>query len=141
MRTSVRNQILCKVLSCKPGPVNVEVTLGVNEIDHLVSVITRESYEKLGLEIGSEVYALVKSSLIILAVPDESLQTSARNQLTGKVSRITPGTVNTEVVIELNDGNSLAVMVTTESAQVLGIEKGVPLSALIKASHVILGID
>jgi len=77
----------------------------------------------------------------LLAAGDKPLKTSARNQLVGTVSRITPGAVNTEVVLELRGGNTLAAIITHQSAQTLAIKAGDNMLALIKASHIILGTD
>lgn len=48
--------------------------------------------------------------------PNAQLRPSARNQLEGKVARLHPGAVNTEVVIELPGGAVITAIVTNESA-------------------------
>lgn len=67
-----------------------------------------------------------------------AMQTSARNQLLGQVTRVTRGTVNVEVDIDLGGGDRLAAVITNASADNLGIEPGVSVTALVKASWVIL---
>jgi molybdate transport system regulatory protein len=141
MRTSARNQLRGEILAFRKGPVNVEVTLALSETERLTSVITRESYEDMGLIKGCEVYALIKASSVILARGDDVLHTSTRNRLCGRVSRLLPGPVNCEVVLGLDGDKSIAAVVTEESVRALGLEEGVRACALIKASHVILGVD
>lgn len=68
-----------------------------------------------------------------------TMQTSARNQFHGQVVSMTQGTVNTEVVMQLSGGTQLAATVTHSSAETLGIGEGTNLTALIKASWVIIG--
>ena len=51
-----------------------------------------------------------------------------------------PGAVNTEVVIEVNGGGTVAAIVTNESAQSLGLAEGKTASAIFKASSVIIGV-
>ena len=49
------------------------------------------------------------------------MRTSARNILKGTVKTITPGAVNTEVVIELAGGQEVVSIITKESAEGLGL--------------------
>lgn len=141
MRTSARNQLQGKVLAVNTGPVNAEVTLALNAVDRLVAVVTRESVEALKLAPGREAYALIKSSFLILTTADGGFDTSARNRLCGTVCRIARGTVSVEVVLELDGGKTLAAMVTDDSVRALGLEEGMRVGVLVKASHVILGVN
>ena len=141
MKTSARNTLYGEVANLIDGAVNSEVTLQLSGGDTLCAVITKDSVERLGLAVGSKAYALIKSSWVILASGSESIKTSARNQFVGKVSRIVPGAVNTEVVLELSGGNVLAAIITNQSAETLAVKVGDNMLALIKASHIILGTD
>ena len=141
MRTSARNQFQGKVAMISAGPINSEVTLALNERDHITAIITRESVEHLGLSLGSEAYALIKASFIILAPADERCITSARNRLCGTLRELRHGAVNSEAVIELEGGKTLTAIITEESAKALQLEPGSPVCALIKASHIILGVN
>lgn len=140
MKTSARNQFLGKVKTIKMGAVNAEVIVDIGGGDILVAVITNESVAHLKLEAGSEVYALVKASWVVLTT-SEGCKTSARNELRGTVVRCLPAEVNTEVVLELRGGKVVSSIVTSESARSLGIAVGVQACALIKASHVILAVN
>ena len=55
-------------------------------------------------------------------------------------ARLTPGAVNSEVVIELEGGQSIAAIITNAAAKELKLKAGQPASALFKASSVILGV-
>jgi molybdate transport system regulatory protein len=141
MRTSARNQFQGRVEMISAGPVNTEVTLAINEQERLTAIITSESAEQLGLSLGSEAYALIKSSFIILAPDDGRLITSARNRLCGTLRELRHGPVSSEAVIELGGSKTLTAIVTEESANEMQLERGSPVCALIKASHVILGVN
>lgn len=65
MQVSARNQLKSKIETIKNGPVSTEVTLDVNG-QKMVSVITTESANSLGLKPGDEVTALVKASAVML---------------------------------------------------------------------------
>jgi len=69
------------------------------------------------------------------------MKLSARNQLKGKVKKITDGAVNSEVVLELPGGQEVVAIITKESAKNLGLSVGKPAYAIIKASSVMLGVE
>jgi molybdopterin-binding protein len=66
------------------------------------------------------------------------MKLSARNVLAGKVEQVTPGTVNTEVVVELPGGQRIVSVITRSSAERLGLARGKPVHAIVKASDVML---
>jgi molybdopterin-binding protein len=69
------------------------------------------------------------------------MRLSARNVLKGKVKRVKPGAVNTEVVIELPGGLEIVSIITKESAEKLGLADGKEAYAIIKASNVMIGVE
>ena len=139
MKTSARNQFIGKVQSVKRGPVNAEIILDIGGGNALTAIITADSVDTLGLAEGKEAYALIKAPWVIVTTND-SLKTSARNRLCGKVARCVKGAVNSELVIELPGGKMVVAVVTNESIEELGLKEGVSACALIKASHVILAV-
>ena len=69
------------------------------------------------------------------------MKISARNQLKGKIVKITEGAVNTEVVIEIAGGQQITSVVTKTSAQNLGLAVGKEVYAIVKASEVMIGAE
>ncbi|MDZ4373489.1 MAG: TOBE domain-containing protein, partial [Phenylobacterium sp.] len=67
--------------------------------------------------------------------------TSARNQLRGVVTQREDGDVMSEIRLTLAPGKSLVATITLDSAQALQIEPGDPITALVKAPHVILAVE
>jgi len=65
---SARNVLKGKVVSVKHGSVNSEVVLELAEGVELVSIITKESAEKLELIKGTNACAVIKASNIMIAV-------------------------------------------------------------------------
>lgn len=139
IKTSARNQISCKVAAVHNGAVNDSIELQTHGGQKLVATVTRESTRYLELVPGKAVVALIKASSVVVALPDPGMKLSARNLLAGKIGHLTPGVVNAEVGIELEGGGALTAIVTLESARSLGLEQGVEVLAVIKASMVILG--
>ena len=69
------------------------------------------------------------------------MRLSARNVLKGKVVKVTPGAVNSEVILELSGGAQVVSIITKESAQNLGLAPGKEAYAVIKASNVMIAVD
>lgn len=139
MKTSARNQFAGRVVAVKRGAVNDEIEIDIAGGQRIVAVVTHESTESLGLKVGREAVALVKASSVILMVDGEKTKLSTRNRLAGKVSRIEPGAVNSEVVVDLPGGGAVAAIITVESARNLDLQVGKPVTAIFKASSVIVG--
>lgn len=139
MKTSARNQFSGKVVELKEGAINDEVTLEVVGGQRIVGTVTRDSRDSLGLAVGAEAFALVKASSVIVVTDLAGARLSARNQLAGKITRVLPGAVNTEVSIALPGGAVIAAIVTRESGETMGLAEGGAATAVFKASSVILG--
>lgn len=63
---SARNQFLGKIKSVKLGNVMAEIVIDIGSHE-LVSVITRESAERMGLAVGKEVTAVIKSTEVLVS--------------------------------------------------------------------------
>ncbi|MHB0819175.1 TOBE domain-containing protein [Stutzerimonas stutzeri] len=140
MKTSARNQFRGKVVQVKTGAVNDEIELEIPGGQKLVAIVTHESTTELGLQPGAEALALIKSSSVILMSDVGGARFSARNRLTGSVARVHPGAVNTEVILDLPGGATLAAIITNESGRALDLEEGKTVTAIFKASSVIVGV-
>lgn len=70
MKLSARNQLPAKVVSVTHGAVNSEVVLEVADGVQVVSIITKHSAEALNLQVGSEVYAVIKASSVMIATDE-----------------------------------------------------------------------
>jgi molybdate transport system regulatory protein len=141
MVTSARNHFSGRVRRIVKGAINDEIELELLSGGPIVAIITHESLETLGLKKGSEAIALVKASSVLIAAGNkEEPKLSARNQLKGVISRLTPGAVNSEVVIELKGGSTVAAIITNASAKRMELAVGKQAAAIFKASSVILGV-
>jgi len=68
MEVSARNTLKTTVKKVVDGAVNTEVTLELAPGVELVSIITKQSAERLTLAEGKQAYAVIKSSDIIVAI-------------------------------------------------------------------------
>ncbi|HXQ73753.1 MAG TPA: molybdopterin-binding protein [Pyrinomonadaceae bacterium] len=67
MKISARNLLQGKVKSVEHGAVNSEIVIELPGGTEVVSIITKESAEGLGLASGKEVYAVIKASDVMIA--------------------------------------------------------------------------
>ena len=139
MQSSARNQFKGSVSHISHGIVTDEVQIRTEHNAELVATITHGSAVSLGLKAGSSVIAMVKAPSVMVVTDCEGVRFSARNQLTGKITRIKPGAVNSEVTIEAQ-GLQVVAMVTQESTENLGLAVGKAATALFKASQVVLAV-
>lgn len=66
LKTSARNRLPGIITAIKLGDVMAQVDIRVGD-NHIVSVITREAVEDLGLTEGDNVFAIIKSTEVMVA--------------------------------------------------------------------------
>ena len=66
------------------------------------------------------------------------MQLSTRNQLKGKIKEIKKGPVSTEVTIDIGGQSMVVASITTGSADSMDLKVGDDVSALVKASSVMV---
>lgn len=137
---SSRNRFEGTISAIEPGAVNTEVTLTTMGGDTVVAIVTQASAKSLGLTVGKPAVALVKAPWVIVQAGTPTLRFSARNQLAGTVSAVQKGAVNSEVAITLPGGSTVHAVITNDSVAELGLKPGSVATALIKSSHVVLGV-
>ena len=67
MRLSARNQFNGTVTAIKLGGVMAEITVDIGGGHEMVSAITRESADQVGLHEGSSVTVIVKATEVLIA--------------------------------------------------------------------------
>lgn len=140
MTVSARNAFAGTITAVTDGLVNAEVELTLVGGDKIVAIVTEGSVQALGLAVGQAAVAYVKAPWVMLLAGTDNPHCSARNQLSGTVSEVHKGTVNSEVGIRLPSGTTVHAVVTNEAVLELGLKEGVAATALIKASQVVLGV-
>lgn len=68
MKLSARNVLKGKVVSVEKGATTAHVKIEIASGQVVTSAVTNESVDALGLKIGGEAYAVIKSSDVIIAV-------------------------------------------------------------------------
>jgi molybdopterin-binding protein len=72
MKLSTRNRLPGEITEVVKGEAAAKVTLRVGD-NHMVALITRESADELGLEVGLQVTALVKATDVMLLTDEGSV--------------------------------------------------------------------
>jgi molybdate transport system regulatory protein len=140
MKISARNIFEGKVQNVIKGAINAQVTLALPGGEQIVSIITNSSVESLGLEAGKTAYAIVKANEVIVGKGVDGSKLSARNVLPGEVISSHDGAVNSEVEIKLTGGSIVVSSITRESVHRLDLKHGDKVSAIVKASNVLIGV-
>jgi molybdopterin-binding protein len=69
------------------------------------------------------------------------MRLSARNQLTGTIASIDAGAVTSIVRVDLDGGQRVTASITKEAVEDLGLVVGSKVTAVIKSSEVMLGVE
>lgn len=67
MQISARNSLKGTIKSIEIGAVNTQIIIELSNGVEVVSIITKDSAERLNLAEGKEVYAVVKASDVMIA--------------------------------------------------------------------------
>ena len=141
MKISARNILAGKVGKVAKGAVNAEVDLELTGGEMIAAIITNSSVESLSLGVGRAAYAVIKASDVMIGRGMDGVKLSARNVLHGTVAGVHEGAVNSEVTVRLAGGSQVVASITKESVHKLGLKQGEAVSAVIKASSVMIGVD
>lgn len=68
------------------------------------------------------------------------MRLSARNQMKGKILKITKGQTTSHVLVDIG-GATITASITNEAVDELGLKEGQAAYAVVKASDVMIGVD
>lgn len=138
MQISARNKIQGVVERIENDKVNSSVYVKLKSGFTLMSIITNGAVKNLDLKVGDDVVAIFKSSSVLLT-SDEDLKISASNQLKGKITNMNIGEINTEIILDIGNTDKIVSIITKGSQESLNLQVGNSVSAIIKASNVMIG--
>ncbi len=136
--TSARNAFVGEVREVRTGTIMSEATLRTSSGKEVVSVITNESVENLGVIPGKTLAASIKAPFVILCAEDGLKSHGARNRYLGTITAVKMGEIVAEVTGELDDGTTMCALATVESVRNLELAKGGKVWFLCSAFSVIL---
>lgn len=68
MKLSARNQLKGKIITIKKGDVNALVTIDIGGGNIITSTISTNAVEELHLEVGSDAYAIIKATSVMVGI-------------------------------------------------------------------------
>ena len=141
MKISARNVLAGTVQNVTKGAVNSEIAIALQGGEKMTAIITNDSVDRLGLKNGSPAFAIVKASDVMIGKDVDSAKLSARNVLAGELANVLEGAVNNEAEIKLPGGTIVVASITKAGVNALNLRPGDKVSAIIKASHVLVGVS
>lgn len=140
-KTSARNTFFGKIIDIQRGDIQAKVSL-INPSGHrIISIITGESLDRLGLYPGRLIAAEVKAPWIVLQQGPAPVRCSADNHLLGRIKRINRGTVSSEYVLHIDKGIELCALISTTNDMAKNLSIGEMAWAVFNAFAVILHAD
>ncbi len=70
MKISARNQLKGKVVRIDEGAVNAIVVLDIGNGNEITSTISLAAVKELDLKVGSEAYAIIKATSVMVGIDD-----------------------------------------------------------------------
>jgi molybdate transport system regulatory protein len=138
LQTSARNQFSGHITAIRTGAVNDIITLAMPVGGDLQITVTRDSSRAMHLRVGDEVLALFKAGAVVLADAGAARIAAVANRLTGRITRIETGAVNTEVELSLPGGAIVCAMSERAGFEHTGLTMGDSACALVNPADIIL---
>jgi len=136
VRTSMRNQLPCKVLALDLQGQIVRVQLQLAGGAALVSRITVESAELLGLRAALPVLALCKATAVSVGRAADAKALRAGNLLLGRASRVARGPTGDEVAAQLDGGLQMVGFAAPAS----GLRSGSRVAMAVEESALVIAL-
>ena len=134
LRTSMRNQLPCQIQAITQQAASAQVQLSLPGGQRLVSHITRESAELLGLRVGLSVLALCKATAVHIGA--HLAEQAGTNLLTGEVSAVSSPVKDGEAALHIAPGLQLIGFARTAR----GLRVGHTAMAAIEVSAVVIAV-
>jgi len=134
---SARNQISGRIADIQKGAAMSVVTVSAQG-HTITSAITNQAVEELKLHQHDSVIALVKATEGIITKGDAgAMKVSARNRVSGRITRIDKGQAMAAVTLDAQNWK-LTTAITRQAADDLQLTEGDQVTALFKATEVVL---
>lgn len=139
LRTSARNQLLGSIHGITRQGINDVVRLTLAGGECIAAQITHDSSQRLELETGAQIMALIKAGWLDLLAPEQA-PTEGYNSLHGQIQSILEAPDGpSEVRIALPSGQTLCALASPARLAVLKLITGSPVQAQFASSQVLLG--
>ncbi|MDO9305678.1 MAG: TOBE domain-containing protein [Sulfuricurvum sp.] len=137
LTTSARNQLPSTLQAIDTNGLHSTLTLALSGSDVLRSTITAKSVVNMGITVGCDTYAIIKSSDITIVSALPSSDTND-NVLTGTVEMLETSGDKIEIALRLTGGTLLIALEKQDALQ--NLQVGIPAYAIISPLHIIIGL-
>jgi len=137
LTTSARNQLPSVLKEIQTNGLHSTLTLALSGSDVMRSTITAKSVLNMGLTVGCDTYAIIKSSDISIVSAKPSSDTED-NLLSGTVETLETSGDNIEIALRLTGGTLLIALEKQDTLQKLKV--GMTAYAYISPLHIIIGL-
>jgi len=136
LSTSARNQLLCRIIHISYDNIYAKITMKLNDSQQLSSIITATSMSNLNLNIGDDIYAIVKSNDV--KISKETPQNLKKcNIVKGIVTKIQSNETHSELSMQVDQKKELVSLLSHD--EIKEIEIGDSIYALIDYNKIIIG--
>lgn len=139
-KISARNTFRAEVTQVRRWPVDVEISLKIDDQHTMLAIVTNSAASDLALAPGRKVLALLKASFIRIDRP-EQVPNPVQNWFTGTIRRRVDAEVNTEIHLDIGYSKTLVAVVPRAMIENLSLHEGDAATASFDANHVILASD
>ncbi|MDD2790861.1 MAG: TOBE domain-containing protein [Sulfurimonas sp.] len=136
LTTSARNQIPTTIKKITQHGLYVTIEMSISEKNFLRSTITKKSAENMGLSTGSEIYAIIKSSDILIQ-SEAPKAIEGINILKGTIKSIERSDEFAELSFNVDNKTNLIAFLDKE--KVNSFEIGTEAYAIISTKNIIIG--
>ena len=137
LTTSARNQIPAKISKIDVNELSSIITIELSGGSKILSTITSKSVNSMNLHVGSDIYAIIKSSDIKIheTAPKE---TTNLNILEGTIESIKSTELNSELALRINDKTLLVTLLDKDELDSFRVGKKA--FASIAYNNIIVGL-
>ncbi|WP_345993878.1 TOBE domain-containing protein [Sulfurimonas sp. HSL-1716] len=122
LTTSARNQIPSKISKIDSNELSSLITITLSGGSEVLSTITSKSANSMNLHVGSDIYAIIKSSDIkIYAAPPK--ETKDLNLLEGTVESLESTDLNSELALRINEKTLLITLLKKDEMDSFSVGK------------------
>lgn len=139
-QVSEQNQLCGTVTQITQHDQSYMVNLCLQDNSIINAVLTQHAAQHLNIQLGQTLYALIPPVLVLLLLPQSSVQVSYDNQLSGDIIEINPYQPLAQVLIELSSGELLTALIPFDSIEALQLQTQMPIRVAFDASHVTLAV-
>lgn len=137
LRSSARNQLPGQVVAIHAEGLNDRVEFRLAGGQLLRALITHASTERLGLQPGVELCALVKAPWVRLQAAD-AVASVNDNRLSGRLGELRRDAGHCEALVELEGGGQLVAVLSDAQVEGMALQPGQTVQLLIDAEQIIL---